>query len=91
MIKGDRKRKVTVYVDKVLDEWLESKALEGYRKGSLIRRALHSYRERELLDRHQRGLHGVRCGFGMRGCIRPPIGGGSYDPDEPDEGDEEAE
>ncbi len=74
-----------MYLDSVLNDWLESKALEGYKKTSLIRRALHIFREREITGGEPRR----RCGLGMRGCIR--YGGESYDPDESDDGEDKAE
>ncbi len=81
----NRKRRVTVYLDHVLSDWLESKALEGYIKGAIVRRALHSYRERELISRPPHR----KCGLGS--YMGGPVRGASYDPDEPAEGDGEAE
>jgi hypothetical protein len=36
-------KKVIVYLDPALDEWLSRKALDGFKKASLIRKALHIY------------------------------------------------
>ncbi|MGI0141923.1 MAG: hypothetical protein ACREBF_04740 [Candidatus Micrarchaeales archaeon] len=46
-MRNDRYR-VVVYLDKTLAAWLASKALEGYKKATLIRRALHIFRESKM-------------------------------------------
>lgn len=48
MVSRNRGGRVVVYLDRVLADWLGRKSLEGYKKSTLIRRALHVYRESEM-------------------------------------------
>ena len=41
-------RPLVVYVDKELSDWLEGKALEGYKKGGLIRHIVAEYARNEV-------------------------------------------
>lgn len=41
-------KKITVYLDSYLSEWLDGKALEGYKKASLIRSVLGRYARNEV-------------------------------------------
>ena len=36
-------KKITIYVDQDLADWLDGKAIEGFKKASLIRRILADY------------------------------------------------
>jgi len=54
---------MVVYLDKTLAQWLERKTLEGYKKATLVRRALHLYRDSELeAERSVRLLKGGENG-----------------------------
>lgn len=44
-------KKITIYLDSYLSGWLEAKALEGYKKASLIRHILAEYAKNGV-DRH---------------------------------------
>jgi hypothetical protein len=39
-------KKITIYLDPYLSDWLEGKALEGYKKATLIRHILTGYAKR---------------------------------------------
>jgi hypothetical protein len=41
-------RKVTVYLDEETCDWLDGKALEGYKKAALVRRIIAKHRESEV-------------------------------------------
>lgn len=44
----EKLKPVVVYVDRELSDWLEGKVLEGYKKGSLIRRILSEHAKKEV-------------------------------------------
>ena len=44
----DRDLRIAVYIDKALAKWLGSKVNQGYKRSSLIRKALHIYMDSEL-------------------------------------------
>ena len=41
-------KKLTIYIDPYLSDWLEGKAAEGYNKASLIRHILVAYAKNEV-------------------------------------------
>jgi hypothetical protein len=40
-------KKLTIYLDAYLSDWLDGKAIEGYSKASLVRRILTDYARSE--------------------------------------------
>ena len=44
----EKLKPVVVYVDREISEWLEGKALEGYKKAGLVRHILTEYVKREV-------------------------------------------
>lgn len=44
----DKLKPVVVYVDREISDWLDSKALEGYKKAGLVRYILREYVKGEV-------------------------------------------
>lgn len=44
----EKLKPMMVYVDKEISDWLESKVLEGFKKGTLIRHIVSDYAKKEV-------------------------------------------